>query len=103
VRRFSCFAWRGKVLAVSITIDNPETERLARELARRRGVGVAEAVTAAIEAELERAPTPAGDAPALAEKLENLRRIARESAALPILDDRSDEEILGYDDIGLPR
>ena len=29
-------------------------------------------------------------------------RIAREFAAMPVLDDRTDEEILGYDEDGLP-
>lgn len=32
-----------------------------------------------------------------------LLEIARHFSALPVLDDRSDEEILGYDDHGLPR
>lgn len=85
---------------MSITIENPETERLARELARRRGVGVAEAVNAALEAELARAPAPAAEEPGLAERL---LKIAEEYRKLPVLDDRTPEEILDYDEHGLPR
>ncbi|MCC6789401.1 MAG: type II toxin-antitoxin system VapB family antitoxin [Hyphomonadaceae bacterium] len=86
---------------MSITIENPETERLARELARRRGVGVAEAVNAALEAELARAPAAAAkEDPGLAERL---LKIAEEYRKLPVLDDRTPEEILDYDEHGLPR
>jgi antitoxin VapB len=34
---------------------------------------------------------------------DELREIAQRCAQLPTLDDRSDEEILGYDERGLPR
>jgi antitoxin VapB len=34
---------------------------------------------------------------------DELREIARRCAQLPTLDDRSSEEILGYDERGLPR
>lgn len=40
-------------------------------------------------------------APAEVRKQEILR-IAKEVAALPVLDDRSPDEILGYDEDGLP-
>lgn len=86
---------------MSITIDNPETERLARELARRRGVGVDEAVNAALEAELAREPeAEAKEEPGLAERL---LKIAEEYRKLPVIDDRTPEEILDYDEHGLPR
>ncbi len=89
---------------MSITIENPETERLARELARRRGVGVAEAVNAALEAELARAPAAAETrAPEAQSLYEAMTRIAEEYRKLPIVDDRTPEEILDYDEYGLPR
>lgn len=33
---------------------------------------------------------------------ERLRRLARETQAMPVLDDRHPDRILGYDDNGLP-
>lgn|GEM_PF-4259537 len=38
----------------------------------------------------------------IAEMLRKLNQIADRSAALPLLDTRSDEDIIGYDDWGLP-
>ncbi len=38
----------------------------------------------------------------LAARKEKLLKIARHCASLPVLDDRSPEEILGYDEQGLP-
>jgi hypothetical protein len=32
-----------------------------------------------------------------------LARLAADAAALPVVDDRTPEEIIGYDDTGLPR
>jgi len=57
-------------------------DRLASELAELTG----ESMTAAITVVLE----------------ERLARIAREAHALPRFDERSADEILGYDDAGLP-
>jgi antitoxin VapB len=82
-----------------LALKNPETELLARELARRRGTSITEAVTSALRAELERErrrlrPRPVAD---------RLLDIGRRFAALPTLDGRRAEEILGYDEVGLPR
>jgi antitoxin VapB len=84
---------------VPLSLKNPEAERLARELARRQGRSITQAVTEALRAELERErrrlrPT------AIAERL---LETARRYSSLPTLDRRSDEEILGYDETGVPR
>jgi antitoxin VapB len=84
---------------MALNIKNKETERLARELARRRGTGVTEAVTAALEEELKREQNRVRE-PGLEERL---NRIADEYSKLPVYDERSDDEILGWDEIGLPR
>jgi len=84
---------------MALNIKNPETERLARELARRRGTGVTEAVTVALMEELKREQNRVRE-PGLAEKL---MKIAEEFRKLPTYDDRSDNEIIGYDENGLPR
>jgi antitoxin VapB len=82
-----------------LSVKNPEADRLARELARRQGRSITEAVTGALRAELERErrrlrPAPVAD---------RLLEIGRRYAALPTLDRREDSEILGYDESGLPR
>jgi antitoxin VapB len=83
---------------MALSIKNPETERLARELARVTGESLTEAVTGALRDRLVR-ETGRGRDPTLRE---DIRRIQEEIARLPVLDDRSPDEILGYDENGLP-
>jgi antitoxin VapB len=49
-----------------------------------------------------RARTQKNDAPAVAARLDRLKDLARRFDALPVLDDREPDDILGYDDIGMP-
>jgi antitoxin VapB len=85
---------------MGLSIKNDDVERMLRELAARRGVSLTEAMRQALVHEIER-----DDA---ARKAEVAARVARimafveETKNLPVLDDRSDEEILGYDEHGLP-
>lgn len=81
-----------------LNIKDPETDRLARELAAQTGESLTAAVTMALRERLERLRGRAG-APGLSEEL---TAIALRCAGLPELDDRSAEEILGYDVHGLP-
>lgn len=49
---------------MALVIDDPETDRLAREVAALRGIGQAEAVRVALERELRRDERPGlGDLP----------------------------------------
>jgi antitoxin VapB len=84
-------------LALSIT--DPEIERLARELAKQTGETLTVATRRALEERLRRV---GGDARRAA-RLEDLAAIRRRWAALPVRDPRSADEILGYDENGLPR
>jgi len=84
---------------MALNIRNPETEQLAAELARQTGETKTEAVTRALRDRLfrvrrERTRRSLAD---------ELQEIADHCASLPILDNRSADEILGYDDTGLPR
>jgi len=81
-----------------LSIKDPETDRLARELARATGESLTTAVATALRERLERVRGRARG-PGL---IEELNAIALRCAALPQLDDRSEEEILGYDRHGLP-
>src|SRR5215469_5766943 len=86
--------------AMALTIDNPETENLARELARRRKQGVIEALTDVLRKEIERGQRM----PKHVSKEEfhrGIQEIVDEVKKLPVLDDRSPDAILGYDEHGL--
>jgi antitoxin VapB len=84
---------------MALSIQNPEAEQLARELAARTGESVPEAVVNSLRERLQRERRPAGS-PRLRDEI---LAIAQRCAALPVLDPRSPEEILGYDSHGLPR
>lgn len=84
---------------MALSIKNPETERLARELARVTGESLTQAVTEALRDRLVREAGHKGDR---AQIIAEIRRIQERIAALPVLDDRTPDEILGYDEHGLP-
>ena len=79
---------------MAISIRNPRVERLARDLAHRKGSTMTEVIVEALEASLashdeKRVPLRSA-----------LAKIAAECAVLPDLDRRSPEEILGYGEAG---
>ncbi len=84
---------------MALNIRNPETEKLAAELATLTGESKTQAVTQALRDRLSRVKRCRA-AHRLSDELDE---IARHCASLPILDKRSDEEILGYNESGLPR
>lgn len=84
---------------MALSIKNHETERLARELARRTGESLTEAATVALRERLARQEGRR----AVPRLREELVAIGRRCAALPDRNMRPADEILGYDDIGLPR
>ena len=83
---------------MAFSIKNPEADQLARELAAATGVSLTKAVTNALREQLERV-TACKSGRSLAEELDE---IAERCAALPVLDSRTPDEILGYDEHGLP-
>lgn len=84
---------------MALSIKHPHADRLARELARRQGRTLTDAIVHALEMELARERRRVRSA-GIAEAL---LAIGRRHAALPVLDGRSDDEILGYDADGIPR
>lgn len=83
---------------MALNIRNAETERLAAELAGQTGETKTEAVTRALRERLARVRRERHGR-SLADQLES---IAAHCAGLPIRDARGPDEILGYDDRGLP-
>ena len=82
---------------MALSIKNPEVEQLARELAAKTGETMTGAVLVALRARLaeERERSRLG-------VKDRLMQIVEEARLLPVLDARSEDEILGYDEIGLP-
>lgn len=83
---------------MALNIRNPETEQLAELVARLTGETKTEAVRRALADRLARLRREKG-ARSLAERLDE---IALRCARLPVRDDRPSDEILGYDENGLP-
>jgi antitoxin VapB len=84
---------------MALNIKDRDADELARTLARTTGETITQAVTVAVRERLER--LRAGRRPrGLAEELDE---IALRCATLPVLDERPEDEILGYDADGLPR
>jgi antitoxin VapB len=84
---------------MALNIRNPETERLAEAVAKLAGETKTEAVTRALRDRLARLRRERAGR-RLADELDD---IARHCAALPVKDSRPADEILGYDECGLPR
>lgn len=84
---------------IALNIRNKEAERLAADLARQTGETNTEAVIQALRERLKRL-----------QRQRSRRRLAHEldemalhCASLPVLDMRVPDEIVGYDEHGLPR
>jgi antitoxin VapB len=84
---------------MALSIKSQETERLAREIAAKTGESLTGAIQKALEERLERLKHQRRSK-ILATQLEDiLSRVDQ----LPILDSRPADEIVGYDEQGLPR
>ena len=82
-----------------LSIKDEETERLARALARATGESITTATRKAIEERLRKVANPR----AREALLDDLASIRRRWSGMQVLDHRSPDEILGYDEAGLPR
>ncbi len=83
---------------MAFSIKNPEADRLVRQIAGQTGETLTGAVVTALRERLVRVQAQYRGR-SLADELDE---IAIRCAALPVLDPRSAEEILGYDEHGLP-
>lgn len=85
-------------MCMALSIKDPEADRLAREVAKATGETLTAAVVQSLRERLARVRRRQG------RRLgEEILKIGRRCAELPVEDARSDEEILGYDERGLPR
>ena len=86
---------------MALNIRDPEAQRLARDLARRTGETMTQAVIKALEERLERLRVT--QKARRTDRAARLMKHGRRFAALPAVDRRSPDEIVGYDEVGLPR
>jgi antitoxin VapB len=79
---------------MAINIKDPETDRLAREVANKAGETLTDAIRNALQERLQRLASRS----AVPTKREKLREILSRADALPrFSDSRTDDQILGYD------
>lgn len=81
-----------------LNIKSAEADRVVRELAELTGESITQAVVRSVEERLqrERARRTAGH------RRRELQRISERYRKLPILEDRAADDILGWDEHGLP-
>lgn len=84
---------------MAISIKSMEVERLARELASKTGESLTGAIEKSLQERLQRVEKESREHILLGQLEEIVSRVDR----LPVLDARTPDEILGYDEHGLPR
>jgi antitoxin VapB len=84
---------------MALNIKDDQTDLLARQVAKVAGESLTEAIRVSLQERLERLT---GKRRASTRR-EKLREILQRVDSLPRIDDRSEDEILGYDQKGLPR
>ena len=77
-----------------LSIKSEKADQLARDLAELTGTSITDAVTASLEAQLE-LERRRRRRPALGDIVERFRK-------LPVLDERSSDEIVGFGEHGQP-
>ncbi|MFC7397395.1 type II toxin-antitoxin system VapB family antitoxin [Chelatococcus sp. GCM10030263] len=83
---------------MALSIKDPETERLARKLAERTGESITVATRRALEERLRRVGSDARRAALI----EDLAAIRRRWSTMPVRDARNADDIIGYDEDGVP-
>jgi antitoxin VapB len=79
----------------TLYIKNPAAHRLAEQIGKRMGVTLSDAVVSALEEKIQKTGRPVNRV--------GVDAIIAKLASLPVLDARKPDEILGYDDFGIPR
>jgi antitoxin VapB len=82
---------------MAILIKDQEADQMIRTLAERTGESITDAVKQAVRERLDRVPLAEDEIAARKRKIEAL--IAK-AGAMPIVDDRTPDEIIGYNEFG---
>jgi antitoxin VapB len=87
--------------AMTVLIKDDEADRLIRELAGRTGETITDAVKQAVRERLQRVPFNESE---IAARKRKLAELFAYFDSLPRINEHlSDDEIIGYDEHGLPR
>jgi antitoxin VapB len=78
----------------TLYIKNPVAHRLAEQVSKRMGVTLSDAVIAALEERLQKTDRPLNRT--------KVDALCARIGALPVVDARAPEDILGYDAFGIP-
>jgi len=84
---------------MALSIKDPEADRLARAVAARTGETLTQAVINALRDRLAREERKDHDVDS---RVADAMEVGRHYVSQPLRDDRTAEEILGYDERGLP-
>lgn len=82
---------------------SPETEQLARLIAERSGKTPERVLDDAVEASARQIGIVAPQEPLGKPSVDRMMAISDRFAAYPVIDERSPDEIIGYDEFGVPR
>jgi len=81
---------------MALHIQDPETDKLARELSAVTGETITQAVNTALRDRLKAIASPANEE----EYIARIEKISNWLTSLPVLDSRTPDEILGYNEQG---
>ena len=84
---------------MALSIKSEEVESKVRRLADLTGTSLTRAISNAVDAELARRERTEAEKESL---FEEIMAISRHCSSLPVLDVRSEDEIMGWDENGLP-
>jgi antitoxin VapB len=84
---------------VALSIRNPRAEKLARQVAAESGESLTESIIRALEERLERLKGRL----TTSDVAEEIMKISLRCRVLPAMDERGADEILDYDERGIPR
>jgi antitoxin VapB len=82
---------------MTVLIRDEEADRMIRQLAARTGETITDTVKGAVAEKLARTPLSEGE---IAERRKKIEAILARADAMPTLDHRSPDEIIGYNDKG---
>jgi antitoxin VapB len=85
------------IMPMTVLIKDEEADRLIRQLAERTGETITAAVKKAVSERLAKTPFSEDE---IAQRMTRLRSIVAKFDAIPTIDDRSADEILGYNSKG---
>lgn len=85
---------------MDLSIKDPRADKLVRSLAKLTGETLTEAIVNSLEERLYREQRKHGN---IGEKVQEINEMVKRFNQRPILNNRTPDEIIGYDEHGLPR